>query len=138
METEVPVATGQRVPALAVVVEACGPGDQDSPTGPLRVVDALQEIPPARVLVDLVEEQQRFPGRQLGTSYPWWDAGMIPIQIRGVPFVGVLAEQGKRERRLAHLSRATDEHHLLRQRRGHGCFEVAGNSHIVDYSPLYS
>ena len=70
MQAKVPVAIGERVAALAVVVQAGGPGDDDAPLALLDVVDPFDQIPPARVLVDLIEDQQRLIGGQLDPPEP--------------------------------------------------------------------
>ena len=137
MEAEVPIATRQRVAAFAVIVEARGTGDQDPAAGPFGVVDAFQQIPPPRIFVDLIEEEQRLCGWQLGASQPRWHSGVIPTRVRRVLLVSVLAQEAKRERRLANLSRAADDDHLLRHGRLHRGFEVAGDAHGVDNSPLH-
>ena len=68
MQSEEPVAIGERVTALAVVVEPRRAGDDDAPGRSLRVVDALYEVSPAGVFVDLVEDQERLAGRKLAAA----------------------------------------------------------------------
>jgi hypothetical protein len=47
-------------------------------------------------------------------------------------------EQAQRERRLADLARAANEHHFSFQGGSDRTFNVAGDLHKMDYSPFHS
>ena len=138
MEPEVPVAAGQRVATLAIVIEPRRAGDEDLAPRPLGVVDALEQVPPSRVLVDFVEQDQGFPRRKLGLSQSRGNAGMIPVQIGGMCFIRVLAQKPERKRRLADLPWAADEHEFLLQGFSNGGFQISRDAHEMEYSPFYS
>jgi hypothetical protein len=65
MQPEVAIPVGEGVAALAIVVETGGPRDDDPTPGFLGVGDSLHQIPPAGVLVDLVQDDEGFVRRQL-------------------------------------------------------------------------
>jgi len=89
-----------------------------------RVVEALHEAPPPRVLVDLVENHPWLPGRNLAAADARPRAYVVPAQVGGMPQA---RRTGKLEceRGLAHLTRAAEEDHLLGEVRIDGVEEVA-------------
>jgi len=91
MQTEVPVASGQRISALPVVIEPGRAGDDDLAPGLFRIVDALEQISPAAVFVDFIEQQQPLCGREFRPPQSGRDSGMIPVQVGRVGCVGILA-----------------------------------------------
>ena len=60
METEIPVAACKRIAALTVVIQPGGTGDEDFAPGFFSVIDPLQQISPSSVLMDFVQQDQRF------------------------------------------------------------------------------
>ncbi|HLE67511.1 MAG TPA: hypothetical protein VI730_10210 [Burkholderiales bacterium] len=138
MEAEVPVAARERVAAFAVVIEPGGAGDDDFAPGSFRVVDAFEQISPPAVFVNLIQKEQRFPGREFRLPQPGRHAGMIPVEIGGVRFVRSLAEKAQGERRFANLARTADKHHLSPQTIRDGIFQITRGTHRMDYSLLYS
>jgi hypothetical protein len=139
MQTEGAVAIGQRVAALAGVVETRRAGDDDAPARPLGVVEPLHEIPPARVLVDLVQDQERLARGQLEPAQARRGPRIVPVEIGRMRLVGPRTEQRQREGRLADLPRTTDEDHFARKHGRHDAFEVAPPyDHILEHSLLYS
>ena len=138
MKPEIAVAARQRVAALAVVVQSRGSGNEDLPAGFLGIVDALEQIPPSGVLVDLIQEQHRFPRWKLGAPDGRPDGRMIPVQVTGMGLIGTWAEETERESGLADLAWTADKHHLFLEGRSDRIFQIALDAHKVEYSPLYS
>lgn len=138
VQAEVPIPVRERVAALAVVVEAGRARDHDPPARALRVVEAFHQVPPARVLVDFVEDEQRLAGGELEPAEPGGIAGIVPGEVGRVALVGVGVYQGQRERRLPDLPGPADEGHLARERRCDERREVPGPTfhHIGLYSTL--
>ena len=103
------VAALQRVAAEAVEVEPSAAGDEDALSAPTAVVQTLEIVAPAPVLVELVEHPE-LRGRQLPTQDALAVPGNVPVEVPG-PSTG----QAQRERRLADLARPGDEDHLPAQ-----------------------
>src|SRR3989304_7104736 len=70
MQTKVAVASGERVAALPVVIEPGGAGDDDLAPGLFSIVDAFEQIPPAAVFVDFIQQEQWFRMREIDTLMP--------------------------------------------------------------------
>ena len=111
-------------PARMAMEEVFGPSQ-----GFFRIVDALEQVSPAAVLVDFIQKEQRLAGRQFGPPQPRRDGRMIPVEVGGVRGVRALAEEAQRKGRLADLARAADEHHRLAQRVGDARPQVACGMH---------
>src|SRR3972149_9080980 len=97
MKPEIAVAARQRVAALAVVVQSRGSGNEDLPAGFLGIVDSLEQIPPSGILVDFIQQEQRFSRRQLRLSEPGRSAGMVPIHVCRMRFIGARSQETERE-----------------------------------------
>jgi len=99
----------QRIAAEAVQVEPPAAGDEDLLAARPAVVEPLQVIAPAAVLVDLVEDPQPSR-RQLAAQDVLAVRGDVPVQVGRA-----CARQAERERGLADLARSGDERHLARE-----------------------
>ena len=137
VQAKIPVAPGKRIPALPVVVEPGGAGDDDPAPGFFRIVDAFEQISPAAVFVDLVQEQQWLSGREFRPPQPGRHTGMIPVHVGRMGCVGGLAQKAQRESRLPDLAGPADEDHLALQAVGDVTLQIARGMHGMEYSPLY-
>ena len=109
VEPEEVVAALQRVAAEAVEIEAGAARDQDPLARAPPVVQTLEPVPPAAVLVDLVEHPE-LRDRQLAPQDALAVLGHVPVEVPGLG-TGDAPGQG----RLADLPRSGDEDHLPRQ-----------------------
>ena len=115
----------KRIAPKPIEVEPAAARDQDPLSARPAVVNALQVVAPAPVLVDLVEEPEAA-GRQLTLQDSLAMLGDVPVQV-GLPRAG----KAQGERRLADLARSGDEDHFpgeipadlvgkIARARGHG------------------
>src|ERR1700693_3290441 len=105
MEPQVVVASLERIATEAVEVQTSAPRDQDALAPARRVVQALEEVAPGAVLVDLVEEP-RLRRRQLAPE------DRIPVGRNiEVEVSSGITDDHLAELRLAHLSWTADKDH---------------------------
>jgi len=109
MEPEVLVAAEERVAAFAVEVEPGRAGHDDFLLVLVRVVDALEEVPPARELVELVVDDDRFCRWQVSAEDGLAEFDVVIVEVPRRPFF----EERSREGRLADLPRTAEEDHLI-------------------------
>ena len=106
MQAQQVVAALQRIAAKAVHVEACAPGHQDPDAPRSRVIQALEVVAPAPVLVDLVEHPQSGR-RQLAAEDALAMLCNVPVEV-----AGSRVRQRERKRGLADLTWPSYKHHL--------------------------
>jgi hypothetical protein len=78
MEPEVAISPRERVTALAVMIEPRGSRHDKPALALLGVVQTLHQVPPSRILVDLVENDQRLVWRQFPAPECGAGLGVIP------------------------------------------------------------
>ena len=77
------IASLQGVPAPTVVVQACGSSDQKLLIRLVAVIEALNQIAPALVFMDFIQNQQWFVSRQTAGEQQSLMVWNIPAQVRG-------------------------------------------------------
>ena len=114
----------QGVACVSVEVEARAARDHDPLPGASAVEQAFQQVPPAPILVDLVEDPEARL-REVAGEDPRAVGVDVPVEVAQA------ATQRFRERRLADLPRAVDEGHLRGEVPTNGGGQVAsgGEAH---------
>lgn len=111
------VSSHQAVAATAVQVQARAPRYHDPQMGTVTVEEALEERPPTRVLVQLIEDNDAAPFDELIQPELLRHCGRPPSDqatvVLIVPVqVGAARDQSAAGGRLAHLPRPRNEGHL--------------------------
>ena len=109
MKPQQMVATLQRVASEAIKVQPRAARYQNALSASATVIETLQVVSPAAVLVDLIE-YPKPSGWQLSFENSLAILRDIPIEV-----AGRTAVQRARERGLTDLTRAGNEYHLLRE-----------------------
>jgi len=120
VHAEAEVASHQALAAEVEDVQPGAAGDQDGGEVAVGVEESLEERPPIRILVELVEDQQRFLGPQdlqpelAGQRRGAADDALSMIEVVPVEVGGVPSKAGRFpcRRRLADLARSHQEQHL--------------------------
>ena len=79
------VAALQGVAAFSVVVQARRPGHNESDTVSLGVMEPLDQIPPPRKLVDLVEHHELLASGEPSAQQTRANSRVVPVEVSGVP-----------------------------------------------------
>ena len=76
------IASLQGVPTPTVMVQACGSSDQKPLACLVAVVEPFDQIAPALVFVNLIQNQQRLVGGQAAGEQQALMVWNIPAQVR--------------------------------------------------------
>lgn len=105
------VASLQRVAAASIEIEPSASRDEDVQRLAVRVVQSLEEIPPAAVFVQLIEDHETAHGKR-PVEHARPRLVVIPIEVTGGIGPVLLTQEGPRQRGLPGLPRAGEQHHL--------------------------
>ena len=107
MQPKIAIAICERVTAISVIVEPRRTGNEDFAVGMFGVVNAFDEVPPPRIFVDLVENQERLAVRKLFLSNARGNGGVVPVVIGRMLWRCLVTKKPQRQCGLARLSWST-------------------------------